>query len=145
MNLDVYLNMEVDTGGKEPGHAISEGGEVMDTSTVTIEGGAFVIRTGNLLTKFKSLESAAEQIALLHDEIEQLQNENRRLKKACELYRQASIQSHRGHVQPRHPELQGDWDPTGKWGAGCPECDRASQLRSEAEAFLKGERISDDG
>lgn len=117
----------------------------MGTSTVTIEGGAFVIRTGNLLTKFKSLESAAEQIALLHDEIEQLQNENRRTKKACELYRQASIQSHRGHVRPRHPELQGDWDPTGKWGAGCPECDRASQLRSEAEAFLKGERISDDG
>ena len=134
MNLDVYLNMEVDTGGKEPGHAISEGGEVMGTSTVTIEGGAFVIRTGNLLTKFKSLESAAEQIALLHDVIEQLQNENRRLKKACELYRQASIQSHSGH-----------WDPTGKWGAGCPECNRASQLRSEAEAALKEERISDDG
>ena len=41
----------------------------MGTSTVTIEGGAFVIRTGNLLTKFKSLESAAEQIALLHDVI----------------------------------------------------------------------------
>lgn len=44
----------------------------MGTSTVTIEGGAFVIRTGNLLTKFSSLESAAEQIALLHDEIERL-------------------------------------------------------------------------
>ncbi len=57
-----------------------------------------------------------------------------RLKKACELYRQASIQSHSGH-----------WDPTRRVGAGCPECDRASQLRSEAEAFLKGERISDDG
>ena len=41
----------------------------MGTSTVTIEGGAFVIRTGNLLTKFSSLESAAEQIALLHDVI----------------------------------------------------------------------------
>ena len=41
----------------------------MGTSTVTIEGGAFVIRTGNLLTKFTSLESAAEQIALLHDVI----------------------------------------------------------------------------
>lgn len=44
----------------------------MGTSTVTIEGGAFVIRTGNLLTKFSSLESAAEQIALLHDKIERL-------------------------------------------------------------------------
>jgi len=52
----------------------------MGTSTVTIEGGAFVIRTGNLLTKFSSLESAAEQIALLHDEIEQLQNENRQMR-----------------------------------------------------------------
>ena len=52
----------------------------MGTSGVTIEGGAFVIRTGNLLTKFKSLESAAEQIALLHDEIEQLQNENRQMR-----------------------------------------------------------------
>ncbi len=52
----------------------------MGTSRVTIEGGAFVIRTGNLLTKFKSLESAAEQIALLHDVIEQLQNENRRMR-----------------------------------------------------------------
>ncbi len=52
----------------------------MGTSTVTIEGGAFVIRTGNLLTKFSSLESAAEQIALLHDEIERLQNENRRMR-----------------------------------------------------------------
>ena len=41
----------------------------MGTSTVTIEGGAFVIRTGNLLTKFKSMESAADQIALLHDVI----------------------------------------------------------------------------
>jgi len=41
----------------------------MGTSRVTIEGGAFVIRTGNLLTKFSSLESAAEQIALLHDAI----------------------------------------------------------------------------
>ena len=41
----------------------------MGTSTVTIEGGAFVIRTGNLLTKFTSLESAAAQIALLHDVI----------------------------------------------------------------------------
>ena len=41
----------------------------MGTSRVTIEGGAFVIRTGNLLTKFSSLESAAEQIALLHDVI----------------------------------------------------------------------------
>ena len=41
----------------------------MGTSRVTIEGGAFVIRTGNLLTKFTSLESAAEQIALLHDVI----------------------------------------------------------------------------
>ena len=66
----------------------------MGTSTVTIEGGAFVIRTGNLLTKFSSLESAAEQIALLHDaigmrklferdwkaEIERLKNENRRMR-----------------------------------------------------------------
>ena len=41
----------------------------MGTSRVTIEGGAFVIRTGNLLTKFSSLESAADQIALLHDVI----------------------------------------------------------------------------
>ena len=53
---------------------------MMGTSTVTIEGGAFVIRTGNLLTKFSSLESAAEQIALLHDAIERLQNENRRMR-----------------------------------------------------------------
>ena len=52
----------------------------MGTSRVTIEGGAFVIRTGNLLTKFSSLESAAEQIALLHDEIERLQNENRQMR-----------------------------------------------------------------
>ncbi len=44
----------------------------MGTSRVAIAGGAFVIRTGNLLTKFSSLESAAEQIALLHDEIERL-------------------------------------------------------------------------
>ena len=61
-------------------------------------------------------------------EIRQQKDEIERLKKACELYRQASIQSHSGH-----------WDPTGKWGAGCPECNRASQLRSEAEAFLKEE------
>ena len=48
----------------------------MGTSRVTIEGGAFVIRTGNLLTKFSSLESAAEQIALLHDEIERLRDQH---------------------------------------------------------------------
>ena len=94
--------------------------------------------TCELCMTYNTLREAKRMLLLRDTEIE-------RLKKACELYRQASIQSHRGHVQPRHPELQGDWDPTGKWGAGCPECNRASQLRSEAEAALKEERISDDG
>ena len=70
------------------------------------------------------VEAAARTVA----EVERQAAEIERLKKACELYRQASIQSHSGH-----------WDPTGKWGAGCPECNRASQLRSEAEAALKEE------
>ena len=59
---------------------------------------------------------------------QQYEAEIERLQKACERYGQASIQSHSGH-----------WDPTGRWGAGCPECNRAAQLRSEAEAFLKEE------
>ena len=80
-----------------------------------------------------------DAVVILAARLRRGEAEIERLKKACELYRQASIQSHRGHVRPRHPELQGDWDPTGKWGAGCPECDRASQLRSEAEAALKEE------
>ena len=50
----------------------AKGGEVMGTSRVAIAGGAFRVRTGNLCTMFRSLESAAEQIALLHDEIERL-------------------------------------------------------------------------
>ena len=91
---------------------------------------------GAILGSDTSLVEAAARTVV---EVERQAAEIERLKKACELYRQASIQSHRGHVRPRHPELQGDWDPTGKWGAGCPECDRASQLRSEAEAALKEE------
>jgi len=47
----------------------------MGTSRVAIAGGAFRVRTGNLCTMFRSLESAAEQIALLHDEIERLREE----------------------------------------------------------------------
>ena len=48
----------------------------MGTSRVAIAGGAFRVRTGNLCTMFGSLESAAEQIALLHDEIERLRKEH---------------------------------------------------------------------
>jgi len=77
--------------------------------------------TCELCMTYNTLREAKRMLLLRDTEIE-------RLKKACELYRQASIQSHSGH-----------WDPTGKWGAGCPECDRASQLRSEAEAALKEE------
>ena len=77
--------------------------------------------TCELCMTYNTLKEAKRMLLLRDTEIE-------RLKKACELYRQASIQSHTGH-----------WDPTGRWGAGCPECDRASQLRSEAEAALKEE------
>ena len=48
----------------------------MGTSRVAIAGGAFRVRTGNLCTMFGSLESAAEQIALLHDEIERLRDQH---------------------------------------------------------------------
>ena len=49
---------------------------MMGTSRVAIAGGAFRVRTGNLCTMFRSLESAAEQIALLHDEIERLRDQH---------------------------------------------------------------------
>ena len=48
----------------------------MGTSRVAIAGGAFRVRTGNLCTMFGSLESAAEQIAMLHDEIERLRDQH---------------------------------------------------------------------
>ena len=74
------------------------------------------------------LDRLREWVAAVEDGYDKQKAEIERLKKACELYRQASIQSHKGH-----------WGPTRKWGAGCPECDRAAQLRSEAEAALKEE------
>ena len=74
------------------------------------------------------LDRLREWVAAVEDGYDKQKAEIERLKKACELYRQASIQS-----------LKGLWGPTRKWGAGCPECDRAAQLRSEAEAALKEE------
>ena len=47
-----------------------------------------------------------------------------RLKEICDIYRDASLQSHIGH-----------WDETGGGGSGCPQCIRASELRKRADAL----------
>jgi hypothetical protein len=56
-----------------------------------------------------------------------------RLKIRCEAYEnayriayQATYQSHSGH-----------WDATGQHGAGCPQCIRAREARSECDAALR--------
>lgn len=48
------------------------------------------------------------------------------LRQACEIYRDASYQSHTGH-----------WDSTMQHGAGCPECIRARKLRAKADAIME--------
>jgi hypothetical protein len=44
------------------------------------------------------------------------------LTEAFHVMRRATMQGHTAH-----------WDPTGSYGAGCPECKRASDLREKAE------------
>lgn len=51
------------------------------------------------------------------------------LEAACKLYREASIQSHSGH-----------WDREMTHGLNCPVCQRARELRKEADAILGGEK-----
>jgi len=48
------------------------------------------------------------------------------LRRACELYKAASLQDHSGH-----------FDPTGQSGLGCPECMDARKLRREADALME--------
>ncbi len=47
------------------------------------------------------------------------------LKKALELYRDASYQGHSSH-----------WDKTGGSGSGCPACLRAIELRAQARQIV---------
>ena len=49
----------------------------------------------------------------------------KQLLKACRLYKRASVQGHYGH-----------WDSMGTFGANCPECIRARELREKANAIL---------
>jgi len=59
-------------------------------------------------------------------ELESLQQrEITRLKKALELYKQASYQAHSAH-----------FDRTGGAGSGCPACIEARELREQAEQAL---------
>ena len=47
------------------------------------------------------------------------------LRKAMELYREASYQGHSAH-----------WDKTGGSGSGCPACLRATELRAQARQIV---------
>ena len=47
------------------------------------------------------------------------------LRKAMELYREASYQGHSAH-----------WDKTGGSGTGCPACIRATELRAQARQIV---------
>jgi hypothetical protein len=69
--------------------------------------------------------SHREKLAMAAEANEKLE----KIKKACELYKEASYQSHSGH-----------WDSTGQHGAGCPECIRARELRDKADKILKNHR-----
>lgn len=55
-----------------------------------------------------------------------MDSEITRLRRACDIYRAASIQSHNGH-----------WDPQQTHGANCPECIRSRKEREKADALLE--------
>lgn len=67
----------------------------------------------------------AENVTL-KAELEQVKQREAQLRKAIELYKDASYQGHSSH-----------WDKTMGGGSGCPECIRARELRNQAEAALK--------
>lgn len=61
-----------------------------------------------------------------HDEyVEWLEAQVERLRQACDIYRNASFQSHSGH-----------WDSQQTHGRNCPECNRADELRRQADEVL---------
>lgn len=72
----------------------------------------------------KDNATTRDWIQLVHS----IKVERDRYKEACQLYREASIQSHNGH-----------WDETMQHGAGCPECIRAGELRNRADKLLNHE------
>lgn len=63
---------------------------------------------------------------------QQLESENKRLREALEIYKNASYQSHNGH-----------WDMTMQGGAGCPECIRARELRVKADEILAKDALKE--
>ena len=68
---------------------------------------------------------ANEIIRKQQQEIERLRAENDKLRQACRLYRDASLQGHSSH-----------WDPQRTGGLNCPECIRADKLRTQADSMV---------
>ena len=86
-------------------------------------------------TQRATIESLERQVFDHHAATQCLEKENQaqaeeieRLKKACEIYKRGTYQSHNGH-----------WDSTMQSGRGCPECIAAIECREQAEQALRGE------
>lgn len=79
----------------------------------------------------------AEGFEKLREENERLTAEVSAYRRAYEIAREATLQSHSGH-----------WDPTGGSGSGCSECQRARNARAECDEILasaSSRRSPEDG
>ena len=64
----------------------------------------------------------------------QLREQNRVLREALLIMREATYQGHSAH-----------WDPTGGSGSGCPACQRAHELREQAAALTATSQPGGEG
>ena len=97
-----------------------------------------VDRQGHVVTQgafnhcMAALDEARGRSKQLSEDWDALASRMQTMRKAAQLYREASIQDHAAH-----------WDSKQTVGANCPACLRASELRREADALVDiAEQIS---
>lgn len=90
-----------------------------------------VDRNGHIVTQgafnhcMAALDESRGRAKQLSEDLDALATRLQTMRKAAQMYRDASIQSHGRH-----------WDRQQTGGANCPECLRASELRREADALM---------
>ena len=90
-----------------------------------------VDRQGHVVTQgafnhcMAALDEARGRSKQLSEDWDALASRMQTMRKAAQLYREASIQDHAAH-----------WDSKQTGGANCPACLRASELRREADALV---------